>query len=387
MRGSFRIARLMGIDIMVDLSWFIIVILLVYSLGFVEFPRALHPSRFSARADVMSIALGIAASLLLFASILAHELSHSWMALQRGIGVKRITLFIFGGVAQIADEPDRPSTEFLIAIMGPLMSAALAAVFGSAWLWLQIADNARVVRVSLTPLILLCGILAQTNGSLALFNLAPGFPLDGGRVLRAILWGASHNLRRATWWAARTGQVIAILLIAFGGWQFFSEFNSSGIWYALIGFFLWSAAGDGYRQSIVTATLRDVTVGQLMTRVYETVSPEISISEFVEQHLLPHREQTFAVMDGTRLAGLIALTHIKRLRRNEWTVRRVRDVMTPRDRWTVLTPTQNAATALARMSLTEADELPVMNDDALIGFLGENELARYLKLNTDAKRR
>ena len=144
MRGSFRIARIMGIDISLDLSWFIILFLLVYSLGFVEFPQALHPRTFLPRVDVVSIGLGVMASLLLFGSVLAHELSHSWMAIQRGIPVTNITLFIFGGVAQIADEPDRPGTEFLIAIMGPLMSVALAALFGAAWL-----SSARPLPVSL----------------------------------------------------------------------------------------------------------------------------------------------------------------------------------------------------------------------------------------------
>ncbi|CAG0996660.1 partial Putative zinc metalloprotease Rip3, partial [Gammaproteobacteria bacterium] len=239
MRGSWRIGRIMGIDIAVDASWFIIVLLLIYTLGFVEFPRELHAGRraFGAGADWISITLGVAATLLLFASVLAHELSHSWMALQWGIAVTRITLFVFGGVAQIADEPDRPASEFLIAIMGPLMSLVLALVFGAAWVWLLLLDSTRILGVSLTPLILLASILTQANGSLALFNLAPGFPLDGGRVLRAILWGAWHDIRRATKWASRAGQFIAVGLVGVGAFLFFIESNGGGIWYAFIGVF------------------------------------------------------------------------------------------------------------------------------------------------------
>jgi len=301
MRGSWRIGRIMGIDITVDVSWFVIAFLLIYSLGFVQFPRDLQPRASFPRADVVSVALGIATCLLFFASVLAHELSHSWMALERGIPVTRITLFIFGGVAQIANEPDRPATEFLIAIMGPLMSLALAAVFGATWLWLRVVDSAQFLGISLAPLIILTFFLAQVNAQLALFNLAPGFPLDGGRVFRAILWGASHNIRRATWWATRAGQLIALSLIGLGGWLFFTQFNGGGLWFGLVGLFLWSAAGEGYRQTILAETLRGIRVSQLMTRQVETVSADLTLIEFVDQFLLPQREQTFAVLGGATL--------------------------------------------------------------------------------------
>ena len=383
MKSSWRGGRVMGIDLNLDASWFIIVALLIYSLGFLEFPHELHPRAFAPRADATSIGLGIATSLLLFASVLAHELSHSWMAIQRGISVKRITLFIFGGVAQIAEEPDRPSSEFLIAIMGPLMSIALAAVFGAAWIWLTILDSTGSVGQWLTAPILLTRVLAQANGSLALFNLAPGFPLDGGRVLRAILWGGLRDLRRATRWATRAGQLIAAIMIGGGALLFFVLANGGGIWYALIGVFLWSAASDGYRQMLILETLRGVSVGQLMTRVVETVPPDISIIEFVDAYLLPHREQTFVVSDGVAALGTIAFKQIKLAPRSEWHTRRVRDVMTPRAHLESLAPDQTAASALARLSVSEQEELPVIHHEQIIGFLGQGALARYLKLKSD----
>ena len=386
MRSSWRISRIMGIDISVDASWFLIVFLLVYTLGFVQFPHDLHPRAFAARPDVTSIALGVAACLLLFASVLAHELSHSWMAIQRGIPVTRITLFIFGGVAQIAKEPDRPATEFLIAIMGPLMSLALAALFGAGWIWLQILDSAHVLTTSLTPAIILVSLLAQINAQLALFNLAPGYPLDGGRVFRAILWGATHDIRRATWWAARAGQVIAVLLIAGGGALFFFQFNGSGIWLALIGLFLWNAAGDGYRQTVMTETLRDATVGQLMTREIETVSPNLALSEFVDRFLIPKREQTFAVSDGTAFQGAISVENVKRVPRAEWTTRRVRDVMTPLAALGSLSPEQTAAAAMAKLSGVDAPDLPVFEGGQLAGFIGRAELSRFLRIKSELGR-
>jgi Zn-dependent protease/CBS domain-containing protein len=386
MRGSWRISRIMGIDISIDISWFLIVFLLIYTLGFVQFPRDLHPRSFAARPDVTSIALGVAACLLLFASVLAHELSHSWMAIQRGIPVTRITLFIFGGVAQIAKEPDRPATEFLIAIMGPLMSLALAVLFGAGWIWLRFIDSAHVFTTSLTPAIILIGLLAQINAQLALFNLAPGYPLDGGRVFRAILWGATHDIRRATWWAARAGQAIAVLLIAGGGALFFFQFNGGGIWFALIGLFLWNAAREGYRQTVMTETLRDATVGQLMTREIETVSPNLAVSEFVDHFLIPKREQTFAVSDGTGFQGAISVENVKRVPRAEWTLRSVRDVMTPLAALDSLSPEQTAAAALAKLSSADTFDLPVFEGGQLAGFIGRGELSRFLRLKSELGR-
>lgn len=394
MRG-LRIGRILGIDITVDPSWFIIVALMVYSLGFVEFPLELHPHTLRPRADLLSITLGIATSLLLFGSVLAHELSHSWMAIQRGIAVKRITLFIFGGVAQIASEPDKPTSELLIAIMGPLMSIALAVIFGAAWLWIQIIDSIGWLGVSLTPLILVTSILAQANSSLALFNLAPGFPLDGGRVLRAILWGWLKNIRTATLWAARVGQGIAILLMSLFVVPFVLEIvgldsftallpgGLSGIWYALIGMFLWNAATEGYRQTLIMEALRNVTVRQLMTDVITPVSPDISISEFVDLYLLHRRDQIFPVSDGLGFRGIIGIDQLRSLPRAEWTTRRVRDMMRTRSDLQSLDPNETAAEALTKLTTAESAELPVVEADRVIGFFGQSELSRYLKLKSE----
>ena len=380
MRG-WRIGRIMGIDIAVDASWFIIVLLMIYTLGFIEFPRELNPRGFFPRASWITVALGIAATLLLFASVLAHELAHSWMALARGIPVTRITLFIFGGVAQIAEEPDRPATEFLVAIMGPLMSLALAIIFGAAWVWLALFDGMNVLGVSLAPIILLCSVLTQANGSLVLFNLAPGFPLDGGRVLRAILWGASRDIRKATRWAARGGRAIALILIGVCAVMFFVWSNGGGIWYAFIGFFLWNAAGQCYRQTIMLEALRAVRVENLMVRVFQTVAPELTLAEFVDAHLLPMREQTFAVLAGEEFRGVISIDQIRRIPRAEWIGKRVSDVMVAREKLSALDPRQTCAKALARLTMSEYAELPVLDDGKLVGFVGHAELTRYLRLN------
>ena len=380
MKNPWRIARIMGINIGLDASWFIVFFLLIFEFGFVQFPRELRPRPFFARPDALSITLGILASLLLFASVLAHELSHSWMAIRRGIPVLSITLFIFGGVAQIADEPDRPATEFLIAIMGPLMSAALAAVFGALWIWLRIINSASLFGFSFAPAILLFGILAQANLALAVFNLAPGFPLDGGRVFRALLWGWWHDVRRATLWASRAGQAIAVIFVALGGWLVIRDGNLGGVWYGLIAIFLWNAARQGYRQINLRETLKTIRVEQLMLTDVITIAPDLSLADFVRQYLAHYRDPAFAVADASGLRGLVSSDHVRRFSRDEWQIRRVSDAMTPLAQLTPLAPSDNAATALARLMRTSEPELPVLDGGKLVGVLGETEISRFLRL-------
>lgn len=380
---SWRIGRILGIDIELDLSWFLILALMVYALGFLEFPNALNPRALRPRADWLSITLGVITSLLLFGSVLAHELSHSWMALQRGIVVKRITLFIFGGVAQIAGEPDKPFSEFLIAIMGPLMSLALAAIFGGISMWLSIIDSLHLIDVSFLPLTLMLGILAQANGTLALFNLAPGFPLDGGRVFRSILWGWTKNIQRATLWASRAGQLIAVLLIASSAGVYWLGWGIGGLWNALIGLFLWNAATDGYRQTLMLETLRRATVRDVMATNVESIEGDLSLQEFVDSYLLHRREQSFVVFDGTVLQGIIGMNQVRDVPRAQWNSRRIRDAMIPLAKIRSIDPNVTSADALAQLGQSENAELVVIENAQVIGFVGQADLSRYLKLKRD----
>jgi Zn-dependent protease len=305
------------------------------------------------------------------------------MAIQRGIVVKRITLFIFGGVAQIAGEPDKPFSEFLIAIMGPLMSLALAAIFGGISMWLSIIDSLNLIDVSFLPITLILGILAQANGTLALFNLAPGFPLDGGRVFRSILWGWTKNIQRATLWASRAGQFIAVLLIASSGVMYWQGFGIGGLWNVLIGFFLWNAATDGYRQTMMIEALRRVTVRDVMTTTVESIDGNLSLNEFVEAYLLHRREQTFVVSDGVTFQGTIGIDQVRNAPREQWINQRVRDAMMPRTKIQTIDPNASGADALARLGQSESAELVVIAEDQVIGFIGQAELSRYLKLKRD----
>ena len=233
------------------------------------------------------------------------------------------------------------------------------------------------------PLQLLAANLALINAQLAVFNLAPGFPLDGGRVLRAILWGMWNNLRRATWWATRVGKLIALMMIVGGGVVvMIPPFNLSGVWFVLIGFFLWNAAGEGYQHAIIVDTLRGVRVAQVMTRDITTVSPELSINAFVEQYLIPRRDQVFAVGENQVFHGIISLENVRRVPRSEWTLRTVRHVMSPAVTLQTVSSDQDVAFALARISSAEAEELPVIEAGQLVGFIGRAEITRFLRIKS-----
>ncbi len=381
MRGGWRVGRLLGIDIYVDPSWIVILVLMVYTLGFVELPMELAPLARRPRPDIVSISAGLITALLLFACVLAHELAHSWMALERHVPVNRITLFIFGGAAQIAREPDRPSSEFLIAIMGPLLSAALAAVFAGAWLWLRILDSTRAIGISLAPMVLVTALLAQSNGALAVFNLAPGFPLDGGRIFRAILWAAFKDVRRATAWSCRAGQALALLMILAGIWLFLTELEISGLWYLLIGVFLWNAARDALRQITLRETLVRVAVCDIMSRGAETIPSTLALSHFVDRFMLSRRDQTFIVADGVGVLGILSSSRVCQIPRDRWPVTSVAQILTPLSRAAPLAANQSVASALERF-VPPLEELPVMADGQVVGFLSRNDIVRYLKVKS-----
>lgn len=391
----WKIGKIMGIPIAVDPSWFIIFVLLTLNLGIGLFPAELRSGRrFGFNTE--ALILGAIASLLLFVSVLAHELSHAWMAIRRGIPVLGITLFIFGGVAQIGDEPDRPATEFWIAIMGPLMSLALAAVFAAFWIWsatlLSFLPRSAPLFV---PVVVVGNYLWQANALLVLFNLLPGFPLDGGRVLRAFVWGLLGSLTKATFIAMVIGRAIAGLMIALGvafltgiGLRFGSigltgGENLSGLWFILIGLFLWQAAGEAYRSVAMRDSLKQVTVSRLMQSPVERVQGSLSLVTFAEQFMMRPRGSVFAVEDNSLPVGVIGLEQLRRIPRAGWDALRVRDAMVgfgPKD-W--VGPQETALGVLQKLARRDGeggDELPVILDGQVVGVVGHEEIFRYLQV-------
>ncbi|MGB8644509.1 MAG: site-2 protease family protein [Anaerolineae bacterium] len=371
----------MGIPISIDPTWLIIFAVLTFELSTGVLPTALGFSR-RRGVNIETILLGLLTSLLFFGSVLAHELSHSWMALKRGIPVLGITLFIFGGVAQIGDEADRPSTEFLVAIMGPLMSLALACVFAVFWIWpLALFYYWPDTRTWLLPVAVVASYLSTTNGILVVFNLLPGFPMDGGRVLRALLWGRSHDLPRSTRIAMLIGRGIAVLLVLFGIWSIWqSGFN--GVWWLLIGGFLWNAAGEAYRSTLFRESLKNVAVGNIMSIPIAPVPANLGLSNFIEQYLIPYRGGVYRIEQEGRTVGLVGGGQVRDIPRERWQSLTVQEVMLTPSAENV-TPQDSALTVFKKLTQRagqDGKELPVVHEGQLVGLVGHPELARYLDL-------
>lgn len=366
MRGTWRIAKIFGIDVNIDSSWLVIFVLITWTLA-----GSYFPDQYPGWDSWLHWTVGVATSILFFASVLAHELAHSLVAISQGEKVRSITLFIFGGVAEITEEPERALKEFLMAIVGPLSSLIIALVFGVLWL---------AVRGFSQPVGALARYLAMINASLAFFNLIPGFPLDGGRVLRALIWGISGSLRMATLVASWFGQGIALLFMMWGIWQVFTGAFINGLWIAFIGWFLRNASISGYRQVLIRDMLRDVRAGDLMSRDFETVSPALTIQEIVDDYVLRRRDHAYPVADGDRLRGIICLHDVKAVPRQQWTSKTVGEVMTPWERLATVSLEDDGNTVLTSMNTHNVGQLPVVEGDRVIGMLRRGDVIRFMQL-------
>ncbi len=386
MKNGLRMGRLFGINIYLDWSWLLIFLLVAWSLA-TQF-ALMHP----AWGPELAWSVAIAAALLFFASVLAHELAHSIVAQAQGIPVRNITLFLFGGVANIQQEPRSPRGEFLLAIVGPLTSLAiggfcLLAVSLFAPLSADAALNPGLAFASLDPLTTLLLWLGSANIVLGIFNLLPGFPLDGGRVLRAILWGVTGNFRTATRWAAGVGQVLAWLLIFSGiamifGVEipFFGTGLIGGLWLAFIGWFMSSAARQSYQQVVVHDMLEGVPAARLMRANVPAVSPGTSTSDLVHHYVMGTDERAFPVLDGDRLVGLVTLEDIRKVAREDWDTTSAAEIMTPADQLAVVQPQDDASAALDKLTERNVHQVPVISNGHLVGLVRSSDIMRWLNL-------
>ncbi len=366
MGSSFRVGSIAGIDIYINPSWFIVIVFLTISLAIGWFP-SLVPG-YTTAAYVF---LGLLASLLLFVSVLLHELAHSLVARARGLPVKSIVLFIFGGVSNIEQEPERPGVEFQMAFVGPLVSLLIG---GLAFLVLYLLGGSR------SPLGAVFTYLAASNVLLGIFNLIPGFPLDGGRVLRSIIWKITGDFRRATRIATIVGEVIAYLLIMGGILLFFTGNTFSGIWIGFTGWFLLSAAQSSNAQVAFDTAFRGVVVSQVMDTHVETAPANISVQRLVDEYFLPHALHSAFVMQGERFAGIITLNEVRHIVREEWSKTVVGLVMTPVERFQVAKPQQPIGDALKLMVAQKMNELPVVEDGQLVGVLSREGIVHYIEV-------
>jgi Zn-dependent protease/CBS domain-containing protein len=364
---SISLVKIAGIEIRLDYSWFLIFLLILVSLSAGYLPSE-HPGEATAHYWIA----GAAATLFFFLSILAHELSHALVARLLGIRVPAITLFLFGGVSHMEHEATRPATEFRVAAVGPLTSLALAGLFWSAGRALPAGVPTLAAAV--------VSYLAWVNAALAVFNLLPGYPLDGGRILRAVAWWRTGSLRRATRVAADAGKGLAVGLMLLGAVQIFSGALLGGLWLVFIGMFLRRMAEASYQSLVITQTLEDVRTGQVAIADLVSVPPELSIRQLVDDYLLAHGYRAYPVVEAGRPLGLISIDDLKDVppeKREETTVR---ERMHPLDDALRVSSDLPLAEALVRLAATPGGRLLVMRGDELVGMLTKSGLARAIEI-------
>ncbi len=378
MRGSIRVGRIAGIEIGIHYSWILIFVLVSTILALGLFPVALK----GISTSVAWVA-GVLAAILLFASVLIHEVAHSLVAQARGIPVKSITLFILGGVSNIEEEPKKASIEFSMAIVGPLTSLILGFIFWAIYLAAQGTGAANPIAFPASSYkdvaSAIFHYLAYVNILLAAFNILPGFPLDGGRVLRSIIWAATGNLVRATNIAATIGRLFGWGLIAYGVFSIFGGNVVGGIWIGIIGWFLSNAADTSRQEVTLRERLSGVKVKDAMVAHYESISPNTSVADLVSGVMSQRFGRAVPVCDGTQTVGIVTIGDVKHVHQDRWNVTPVSDVMTKGPLYSVK-PDDDLNQAMRLIAQHDLNQVLVMNDGQCAGLLSRAEIIRYLQL-------
>jgi Zn-dependent protease/predicted transcriptional regulator len=369
MKAQIKLGRILGVEIGLHYSWFIIAFLITFSLA-AQF-RLNNPDW----SDSLRWGLATITAVLFFAAILAHELAHTLVAKARGLPVRSITLFALGGVSQIEKEPADPKTEFWMGIIGPITSF----VIGLICLAITMALGWRPPEFPRQPLTAMLMWLGYINIGLAIFNMIPGFPLDGGRVLRGIVWWITGDAKRATTIAARIGQVIAFGMIIYGVMQFFGGAGFNGLWIAFIGWFLLSASRESYAQMVITEGLRGLSVADVMSRDFPTVDAHSNLQTFTEEHLVRTGRRFFVVTLNGLPEGIITPNEISAVTRARWPYTTVADVMRPLDQVHTVGPNTPITEALELMASQDLNQLPVIADGALAGLISRGHVLQLLQ--------
>lgn len=363
-RHVIPLGRILGIPIGLDYSWFLIFALLTWMLA-----SSYYPTEFRDWPPLLYWFTGAITATMLFVSVLLHELGHSVIALRYKVPVRSITLFIFGGVAQIGTEPPSATSEFFIAIAGPIVSLALAVLF----------SVVKPAVASIQPFWGLAKYLAYINFALVLFNLIPGFPLDGGRVFRAIVWAVTKNMRRATLTAANVGRFFGLLFIAFGVWQVFTGNLGGGLWIAFIGWFLDSTASAQVQQVMFQGALAGHRVFQAMSTECATVPADLTLQKLVDEHILAGGRRCFLVNRGENTLGLMTLHRVKEVPRPDWASTTAAQVMLPVGALRRIDPDTELWAALQEMDRDGVNQLPVMTGSRVVGMLSREDVISFLR--------
>jgi Zn-dependent protease/CBS domain-containing protein len=361
-----------GIRIVADYSWFLILALIAATLALGWFPTAIP-----GRSALQYTLLGVITALFFFASVLVHELAHSVVAVASGIPVRKITLFLFGGVAEILREPSSAKAEFRIALAGPATTAVMAAGLWVAYAVMGDASGRPGLRLAIQ-------YLAMANTILLGFNLLPGLPLDGGRVLRAIIWRATDSVRRATHAASLAGKVIAGILAVLGVLGVVTRVAIlPGLWFVFIALFLKQAADSSYRQVLVREALSGIAISSVLVRDPVTVPPGLSLSDLIESFLLRHHYTAYPVVDGDVPLGIISVALVKSVPRDRWRETTVAEAMYPLTDDIALAPGDAIPTAIHKMAASGLTKLPVIRDGKLLGVVTKRDIASYLEIRAD----
>jgi Zn-dependent protease/CBS domain-containing protein len=368
--GSVRVARLFGIDINIHFSWILIFFLVVLNLAD-QFPQ-----QFPQWSNQKGLVVAAITAFLFFGSVLAHELAHSLVARRFQMSVSSITLFLLGGVANLRKEPPSAKAEFFMALAGPATSVAIgAAGLGVAFLLDPRASvpNAEAIQA-------VAAYLGTVNLYLAAFNLIPGFPLDGGRVLRSAIWAFSGNRTRATAIAARGGQLVALAFGAFVVYEVIVQRDASGLWLGLIAYFLYNAASSTLQQERITTVIGTARVGQLMTTEFRSTSPGVTVGQLIRDLVLPMNLRAIPVSSGDRLVGLVTIGDLRKVDQDRWATTPVDEVMTPAAELAAVSPEDPLASALERFGTSDVPLLPVVRNGSLVGLLYRESVVGYVRM-------
>ncbi len=376
LRGSMPIGKLFGISIRLHYSWFFIFALVTWALAANYFP-ATYPNW----SLSMKIGAGLLTSLLFFGSVLLHELMHSLVALREGIQIQSITLFILGGVSQLTGEPKTAKDEFSMAGAGPLSSLVLGGIF----LWIYFALRGTTTETAQFGAAI-AYYLGFINILLGVFNLIPGFPLDGGRVLRSLLWWRGKNLRSATRVSSNIGRGVGFLFIFGGIWLIFSGNFFNGIWLALIGWFLESAAVGSYRQMLLQDMLKGHVASDVMSQDCMVVPPDITIERLVNENILTSGRRCFPVISNDRAEGLITMHNIRAVPRGLWGTKLVREAMTLLDDLKSVGPNEDLNTVMQILTQNDINQVPVIYEGKVVGMIGRDNIINFVNTRAELQR-
>jgi len=388
MQNGFGLGKIFGINIKIDWSWLLIFALVAWSLA--SSFGSVHPDW----TLLMNWGLALLAAALFFGSILAHELAHALVARRMGTPVRNITLFIFGGVSNVQKEPNSPLSEFLITIVGPLTSFILGGAFLALGLGSFVINNVSM----LDPSIALSQIgaagtifvwLGSINILIAIFNLIPGFPLDGGRIVRSALWAVTNDLTKATRWASSLGQVVAWALILAGiammfgmNIPFFGTGFINGLWIMFIGWFLQNAAINSYRKVVIQDVLENVPVKQMMYTDVPIVDAGLSVQMLIDNYIIKKDNRAFIVYEKDAMVGLVTIEDIRKVDTEARSLTSIRDIMTPSKKLIVIAPEEEASDAFERLQSEDIRQLPVVTGNRIVGLLRRKDIIRWLQLQS-----